>query len=144
MHKSLFGKDFLCSNLSVFQSIQIWIKLFYCHLLFCVSINLLRVHYLNLFSVFFFFLIFINDLLDAIKSEIKLFVRLLSKETTQMDLNKLSYWEDIGKLLFNIEKCNVLEFVFQNIPVESKLSNGKVQKVNDKCDVRVSFDDTAN
>ena len=46
------------------------------------------------------FLIFINDLVNDIKSEIKLladdvklFIWPLSKEITQMDLNKLSFWE---------------------------------------------------
>ena len=58
------------------------------------------------------FLIFIKDLTNDIKSEIKLFfddvkllVSPLSKETTQTDLNKLLYWEDIWKLIFNLEKC---------------------------------------
>ena len=49
-------------------------------------------------------LIFINDLLNDIKSGIesfaddfKLFVRPLSKEITLLNVNKLSYWEDIWK-----------------------------------------------
>ena len=56
-------------------------------------------------------LIFINDLPNDIKSEIelfaddaKLFARPLSKEMTKIDLNKLSYWEDIWKLKANLEK----------------------------------------
>ena len=46
-------------------------------------------------------------LIFDIKSEIKLFVGYV-KEITHMDLNKLSYWEDIWKLRFDIEKFNVL------------------------------------
>ena len=41
------------------------------------------------------------------KSEIKLFAgdfKQSSKEITHMDLNKFSYWEDIWKLKFNVEK----------------------------------------
>ena len=52
---------------------------------------------------------FLNDLPIYIKSEIELFavdveliVRFLSKEITWKDLNKLSYWDDIWKLKFNI------------------------------------------
>ena len=48
------------------------------------------------------FLISINDLPNDIKSKIRLFVddikllvKPLSKEIIQMDINKLSYWEDI-------------------------------------------------
>ena len=52
-----------------------------------------------------------NDFPNYIKSVIKLFaddvkvlLRPLSKETTQMDINKLPYWEDIWKLEFYVEK----------------------------------------
>ena len=44
-----------------------------------------------------------NNLLNNMKSEIKLFVddiklfiRLLSKETRQMDINEFSYWKIFG------------------------------------------------
>ena len=49
------------------------------------------------------FLLFINDLPYDIKSGM-LNISLLSKEITLVDLNKLSYCEDIWKLKFNIEK----------------------------------------
>ena len=39
---------------------------------------------------------------------VKLLVRSLSKETTYIDLDKLSFWEDIHNLKFDIEKCKVL------------------------------------
>ena len=39
---------------------------------------------------------------------IKLLVIQLSKEIAQMDVNKLSYWEDIWKLRISVEKCKVL------------------------------------
>ena len=62
------------------------------------------------------FLIFIKDLSNDIKSEIKSFandvkllVRPLSEETTQIDLNKLSYVEDNWKLRFNMEKWKILK-----------------------------------
>ena len=84
----------------------------------------------------FLFLIFINNLHNHITLELKLFaddikllVRPLSKEITQMNLNKLSYWEDtrIWKLRFNIEKCQVLYIRSKNIKVEYKLT-GKSKK----------------
>ena len=83
------------------------------------------------------FLIFINDLCNDIESEIelltndvKLLVRPLSKEITQMDLNELSYWKDIWKLKFHLEKCEVLHIEFKNIKVRYKLSNREIKKVN--------------
>ena len=47
-----------------------------------------------------------------------------------MDLNKLSYWEDIWKLEFDIEKCKVLYIGFKNIQFEYKLSNKEIKKLN--------------
>ena len=44
-----------------------------------------------------------------------------------MNLNKLSYWEDIWKLIFNIEKCQVLHIGSKNIKVEYRLT-GKSKK----------------
>ena len=80
-------------------------------------------------------LIFINDLPNGIKSEIEIFVddiklvvRPLSKETTQMDQKKLSYWESIWKLRINIEKCYVLHIVSQKIKVEYELSKKEIKK----------------
>ena len=90
---------------------------------------------------------FINSLCNDIKSVIKLFaddVKLLvwplSKET-QMDLNKLSYWDNFWKLRFNVEKCEVLHIVFKSITVEYKLNNREIKKVNEECNLRVGFDD---
>ena len=60
------------------------------------------------------FLIFINDLSNDIKSKIRMFadvvkliIKPISKETTLMDVNKLSGGEDILKLIFQIEKYKV-------------------------------------
>ena len=71
------------------------------------------------------FLIVINNLPNDIKTEIKIFaddvklhVRPLSKETTLMDLNKLTHWEKIWKLGFNIENHSVLHIGCENIPDE--------------------------
>ena len=88
-------------------------------------------------GTFCFFLIFISASANDIKPEIKLFaddvkllVRLLSKETIQMDLNRLSYWEDIWKLRFNLEECKVLHIGSKNIQFEYKLSNKEIKRVN--------------
>ena len=90
-----------------------------------------------------------NNIPDDIKSEIKLLadyvkqlVRLLSKDTTQMDLNKLSYWKDIWKFRSNVEKCQVQDIGSKNIKVEYELSNRKIKEVNKECDQGVGFDDT--
>ena len=81
------------------------------------------------------FLIFVNDLLKNLKLEIepfadgfKLLVRPLSKEITQMNLNKLSYCEDIWKLEFNIEKFKELDVGSKNIKEEYELSNRNIKK----------------
>ena len=74
-------------------------------------------------------LIFINDLPNEIKvfaNDGKLFVWSLSKETTQIDINKLSYGEDIWKLRFNIEK-NVKYDVPTKVIVEYDLSIRKIK-----------------
>ena len=71
------------------------------------------------------FLIFIDNSFNGIKSVIKLFaddvkllIWLLSKETIEMDINELSYWEDIWKLRFNIKKNEVLHIESKNIKVK--------------------------
>ena len=82
-----------------------------------------------------------------IRSEIKLFidikllVRLSSKETAQMDMNKLSYWENMWKLKFKIEKCKVLYIGSKYFKVECQLNN-RNQKVDEKYDLGVCFNDT--
>ena len=58
-----------------------------------------------------------------------------------MDLNELLYWEDIWKLRFNMEKYKVLHIGSKNIEIGYKL-NRKTQKVNEKCNLGVGFDDT--
>ena len=58
-----------------------------------------------------------------------------------MDLHKLSYWEDIWKLRFSIEKCKVLHSGSKNIKVEYKLRNKEIKKVNEECDLGVDFVD---
>ena len=58
----------------------------------------------------------------------------LSKEATQMDLNKLSYWEDISKLKYNREKRKVLQIGSTNIKVECILNNMEIKKLTyDRC-----------
>ena len=49
---------------------------------------------------------------------VKLLVSPLSKETTEMDMYKPSYWEDILKWKFNVEKYEELNIGSKNIKVE--------------------------
>ena len=51
----------------------------------------------------------------TIADDVKLLSSSLSKETTPMDLNKLSYWKNIWKLKFSIEKCKVQQIWSKNI-----------------------------
>ena len=60
----------------------------------------------------------------------------------QMNLKDLSYWGDIYKLKFNIERNKVLHIESKNIKVEYKLSNREMKKMNEERDLRVGFDDT--
>ena len=65
------------------------------------------------------FLIYINDIVLNVKSEIQLFADdiLMYKtiknsndhETLQEDLNTLTRWADTWLMEFNIPKCNVLQ-----------------------------------
>ena len=57
-----------------------------------------------------------------------------------MDRNELSYWKDIWKLKFNIEKYEILYIESQNITVEYKL-NREIIKVNEEYCLGVDFDD---
>ena len=88
------------------------------------------------------FLKSINDLPNDIKSKLRLLVRPFSKETMPMDLNKFSDWKDIWKLRFYIEKCQVLYIRSKKVKVEYELANKEIKKVNEKCDLRVGFDQT--
>ena len=47
-----------------------------------------------------------------IANSIQLFVRLLSKQITLIDLNKLSFWKNGWKLSFNVEKCKELQIEY--------------------------------
>ena len=66
----------------------------------------------------------------------------LSKKTTKMDLNKLSYSEAFWKLKFKIEKYKILNSESENIQAEYKLPKTEIKKVNDECDQCVSCNDT--
>ena len=60
-----------------------------------------------------------------------------------MNLNKLSWGEDILKLKFYIEKWEVQKKIgFKNIKFECKLNNRKMKKVNEETNLNVVFDDT--
>ena len=66
--------------------------------------------------------------------------RPLSKDITQMDLNKLSSGEDIWTLKFNIEKCKVQYIGSKNIKIKS--NKWEIKIVNVERDLGVGFDDT--
>ena len=57
-----------------------------------------------------------------------LFVRPLLKETTQINLNILSYWEDILELRFNIKKSKIQHTGSNDIKIEYKLNNREIKK----------------
>ena len=61
------------------------------------------------------FLLFINDLPESIKNEIRIFaddVKMVTDPkkiiSTQCDLSKLHEWESVWLLMFNVDKCKVL------------------------------------
>ena len=71
------------------------------------------------------FVIFINDLPDAVKSVVRIFAddtKLYGKASSsedraiiQEDLNRLSEWAEDWQLKFNTSKCGVMHFGHNNI-----------------------------
>ena len=88
------------------------------------------------------FIILINDKNSTIQLLVDNIKLALSNEITQMDLNKLSYWEDIRKLKYKKGKCKELHIGSQNMKVEYKWSNREIKKVNEECNLGIGFDNT--
>ena len=95
------------------------------------------------------FLIFINDLPSSIKSFVELFaddVKLLvgpsMHDVVQADLDRLTEWEEIWKLKFNIDKCKVLHIGVSNTKYNYKLNNKELDKITEERDLGVIFDDS--
>ena len=82
------------------------------------------------FSVQFFFLVYINDLPEQVKSRVRLFADdtamylALSSHTEghvlQNDLLSLEKWEKMRDMNFNPSKCHVLHVTRLKTPVETK------------------------
>ena len=46
----------------------------------------------------------------------------------------MSYWEDIWKLRFSVEKYNVLFIGSKDVTIEHRLSKKEIKNVNEDCD----------
>ena len=73
------------------------------------------------------FLVYINDLPDCVKSQVRLFAddaflyREISNqadcEQLQSDLQSLEKWEDKWQMSFNADKCHVIRFTNKRLPI---------------------------
>ena len=82
------------------------------------------------------FLLYINDLPEAIKSRIFLFAddlkmlaNPLENDIVENDLRCLEKWENTWLLKFNTAKCKVLHFVFNNNPYNEYTLDGNMLEV---------------
>ena len=85
------------------------------------------------------FVLYINDLPDNVKSEIKLFaddVKLIGNVDKQGDilddLKELEYWENTWLLSFNVKKCKVVHLQHNNNPNYEYYLNGLKLQVSDQ------------
>ena len=82
------------------------------------------------------FLLYINDLPEAIKSKIfmfaddlKMLANPLEKEIVENDLKYLEFWENTWLLKFNTAKCKVLHFDMNNNPCNEYILDGSILEV---------------
>ena len=94
------------------------------------------------------FLLFINDLPENIKNEIKIFaddVKMVvdprEMEPIQCDLNKLCMWENVWMLKFNLEKCKVLHVGRNNPRNAYKFLGGNLNRCTEEKDLGVTFNE---
>ena len=94
------------------------------------------------------FLLFINDLPDHIKNEIKIFaddVKMVADpmdmDSIQNDLNELCMWESIWMLKFNLEKCKVLHVGRNNPKNNYKFLDGNLNECSLEKDLGVTFNE---
>ena len=92
------------------------------------------------------FLLYINDLPEAIKSKVFLFADDLKmianpfdKEVVDDDLRSLEIWENTWLLKFNTAKCKVLHFDINNNPCNDYVLDGSKLEVVDVEQVGKSF-----
>ena len=96
------------------------------------------------------FVIFINDLPDAVSSTIKIFAddtKIYRKvnndedrEILQNDINKLQEWAQTWQLHFNASKCKVMHKGYNNKYSNYNIDNKQLQKVSDEKDLGVTVD----
>ena len=97
------------------------------------------------------FLLFINDLPESIKNEIKIFaddVKIVADPddnlSTQADLIELGKWESVWLLMFNIEKCKVL-YIGKSNPKNKYIFLGSdLQSCASEKDLGVQFTESLN
>ena len=96
-----------------------------------------------------FFLVFINDLPNGIKSNCKMFAddtKLYNKTENhldlQQDINKLFNWSKNWQLDFNIDKCKILHFGRNNPKINYFMNGIALNKVTEEKDIGVLFDST--
>ena len=96
------------------------------------------------------FVIFINDLPEEIKSQIKIFAddtkifRALSQSSEitvlQDDLNKLALWSKTWQLPFNEKKCKIIHYGKKNPNHIYQMNNENLESVTEEKDLGVTFD----
>jgi|TARA_B110000196_G_C21147904_1_gene667753 hypothetical protein len=97
------------------------------------------------------FLLFINDLPERIKNEIKIFaddVKMVADpknyHSIQEDLEELGKWESVWLLMFNVEKCKVLQVGKTNPKNNYMFLGSELEKCNSEKDLGVLFNEKFN
>ena len=97
------------------------------------------------------FLLFINDLPDSIKNQIKIFaddVKMITdpvqKDSTQRDLDTLCLWESVWLLKFNMDKCKVLHMGKSNPKNKYIFLDSELVTCNTEKDLGVIFSEKCN
>jgi hypothetical protein len=97
------------------------------------------------------FLLFINDLPDSIKNEIKIFaddVKMVTDPgqsiSIQADLQELCDWESVWLLMFNVEKCKVLHIGKSNPKNTYTFLGTALDVCSSEKDLGVTFNEKLN
>ena len=97
------------------------------------------------------FLLFINDLPESMKNEIKIFaddvkmvVDPMQNQTVLSDLHELLIWESVWLLKFNIEKCKVLHIGKNNPKNNYMFLNSILNTCSTEKDLGVTFNEKLN
>ena len=97
------------------------------------------------------FVIYINDIPDALNSYIRIFAddtkifrsiqSINDSNILQDDITKLIEWNEKWQLKFNIEKCKVMHYGKSNVNTSYQMFNTNLEAVSNEKDLGVTFDD---